>query len=178
MPIPHGVAKKGADGAWGTARSRNELRGRASGTRPRTEPAAVRFFIFVGVCIERQVDQSIGRLGSLFNRPPLLVDELHRLHAFHLPASAGTRIVLVRSSRPRGRRPRPAAERDLGGPALQRTGPQGTHDVPDSNGPAAGGVIQGPGPRAGQLGGCWAGPKLERVEFPAFGVLNGTRRAG
>ena len=39
-----------------------------------------------------------------------------------------------------------------------------THDLPGSNGPAAGGVIQGPGPRAG--------PRVESVEleFPAFGA--------
>ena len=60
------------------------------------------------------------------------------------------------------------AERDLGGPALQRTGPQGAHDVPGNIGPAAGGVIQGPGPRAG--------PKLERVEFPAFAFSELARR--
>ena len=63
------------------------------------------------------------------------------------------------------------AERDLGGPASQRAGPQGTHDVPENNGPAARGVIQaviqGPGHRTGLGAGPGTGPKLERVEFPA-----------
>ena len=108
--------------------------------------AAVRFFIFVGVCIERQVDESIGRIGSLFNRPPLLIESrIIASNSGRPEPYTGTRTVLVRSSRAHGLRPRPVAERDLGGPASQRTGPQGTHDVPDSNGPAAGGVTRARG---------------------------------
>ena len=125
--------------------------------------AAVRFFIFVGVCIERQVDESIGRIGSLFNRPPLLMESrIIASNSGRPEPYTGTRTVLVSSSRPRGRRPRPAAERDLGGPALQRMGPQGTSGVPGNNGPAGRGVIQerGLGPRAD--------PELECAEIPAF----------
>jgi len=80
----------------------------------------------------------------------------------HPEPYTGTRTVLVCSSRPRG----PAAA--AGGrtpprtPPLRWGGGQGTRNGPDNFGPAAGGFTQA-------LGG-WAGPKLERVEFPAFGV--------
>ena len=67
---------------------------------------------------------------------------------------------VAKFARAREARRRPAAEPHPGKTPLPWTGPQRTHDVPDNNGPAAGGVIQGPGHRAGR--------KLERVEFPAF----------
>ena len=66
-------------------------------------------------------------------------------------------------------RPRPAAERDLGGPASQRAGPQGSHDVPDSSRPAGWGRYSGAGKGPGL--------KLERVEFPA-GCARGARPGG
>ena len=54
-------------------------------------------------------------------------------------------------------------------PALEGTqrGPQGTRTPPDNFGSAAGGFTQAPG--------GWAGPELERVEFPAFDLPTVTR---
>ena len=78
-------------------------------------------------------------------------------NSHHPEPYTGTRTVLVRSSRPRG-----SAAAAGGVPPrtpLRWRGPQGTRNAPNNFGSAAGGFTQALGGRAG--------PKLERVEFPA-----------
>ena len=68
------------------------------------------------------------------------------------------------------------AERDLGGPASQRTGPQGTHNAPDNNGPAGRGFTRARGRGLGSNQNASKFPRSERVEFPAFGEWQGKSR--
>ena len=79
----------------------------------------------------------------------------------HPEPYTGTRTVLVCSSRPRGPGAAAAGGTSPRNPPLRWRGPRGTRNTPDNFGSAAGGFTQAPG--------GWAGPKLERVEFPAGG---------
>ena len=83
----------------------------------------------------------------------------------HPEPYTGTRTVLVCSSRPRGSGATAAGGTSPRTPPLRWRGPQGTRNTPDNFGSAAGGFTQAPGGRAG--------PKLEHVEFPAFGAPHG-----